>query len=97
MALTKPELEIFRKEIDATSEEVTDSAVKLIMSGVSPYGIVFGLMKVAAFIAKLTGCPEDVFSRLCAVAYKSETKSKSIDKQLDDLLNKTDKPKDKPN
>lgn len=96
MALSDSERDTFRKEIDLTSNDVSSTVALLLLDGVSPYGVVFGLLKVAAFIARMTGCPQDVFAKLANVAYKANTKVSGIDQYLDQAKN-PDKPKDPPN
>jgi hypothetical protein len=94
LALSDTDIDAFRKEIDETSEDVASTVTALILEGVSPYGIVFGLMKVAAFVAKMTGCPIEVFTKLATVAYNANSKVPGVDV---DKLSRQVKPKGPPN
>jgi hypothetical protein len=58
-------------EAEKTSSRITEVVAALILNGTSPHGIVFGLLRVAAFIAKATGCPPETFTKLSDIAYRT--------------------------
>lgn len=65
------ERKALQAEAEKTSSKVSEVVAALIIAGVSPHGITIGLLRVAAFIAKNTGCPPETFTKLADIAYRT--------------------------
>lgn len=84
---TEEEIKSFKTDVQKVSSHIAKSVTKLLLGKekIAIEGLVFGLLKVAGFLANDANCPQHVFEKLATIAYKEEAKA-SENLKLESLL-----------